>query len=126
MHTLSRQARATVTAPACSSDNNYGLVNGTLNRNFVFGYGEAPVYKSFSNVTTEECCKKCFQSEDGCVAWSYGGTVNNTEPYDGCVMAMYDGGCPTHWGADTIVYQNEKKYPVGMGACNVQVAYFQG
>lgn len=126
MHTLSRYARATVTAPACDANNNYGLFNGTLNRNLYYSYGKYPNFQQYSNLSMEDCCKQCFQSSDGCVAWSYDGTVNNTDPVNGCVMALFDGGCPTSWGLDTIKYSNNKKYPVGLGACNVGVAWFQG
>lgn len=126
MHTLSRYARATVTAPACDANNNYGLFNGTLNRNLYYSYGKHPTFQEYPDLSEEDCCKKCFQNEDGCVAWSFDGSVNNTDAVQGCVMALYDGGCPNKWGADTIKYSNVGKYPVGLGACNVEVAWFQG
>lgn len=126
MHTLSRYARATVTAPACDASSNYGLFNGTLNRNLYYGYGRRPEFKTYANLTKAECCKECFLNSDGCVAWSYGGSANNTDPVEGCSMALYDGGCPSMWGADTIKYSNNNKMAVGLGGCNVQVAWFQG
>lgn len=127
MHTLSRYARATVTAPACDAATNYGLFNGTLNRNLYYGYGKTATFQSFPNLNISSCCQQCFSDTDnGCMAWSFDGSVNNTDKVDGCVMAMYDGGCPTRWGADTIKYDNQRKFSVGLGRCNVQVAWFQG
>ncbi|KAK4502344.1 hypothetical protein PRZ48_005769 [Zasmidium cellare] len=126
MHTLSRYARATVTAPACDASTNYGLFNGTLNRNLYYGYGKTPTFQSYPSLNISSCCQQCFQNSDGCVAWSFDGSVNNTDQTKGCVMALYDGGCPTRWGADTIRYENERKFAVGLGRCNVQVAWFQG
>ncbi|KAF2162854.1 hypothetical protein M409DRAFT_26709 [Zasmidium cellare ATCC 36951] len=125
-HTLSRYARATVTAPACDASTNYGLFNGTLNRNLYYGYGKTPTFQSYPSLNVSACCAQCFNNADGCVAWSFDGSVNNTDAVPGCVMALYDGGCPTKWGADTIRYENQRKYLVGLGRCNVQVAWFQG
>lgn len=122
-HLLSRLARATTTQPACSPSRTYGLINGTLNRHFVGAY---PSVHQFPNVTTEECCKKCFESEDGCVAWSFGGSVGNSIPVEGCQVAVYEGGCPRLGGMETIVYSNAEKGPVGVGRCNVLVGFFQG
>lgn len=112
-------ARETQTVAACQANNNFGLFKGTLAMRS--SGGQLASTKTLDNMSTaEECCNACFTSPDGCMAWSFNGSVTNGDATQGCTMSVMSGGCPSSSGTQTQVYKNDEKALVGVGPCLVQ------
>lgn len=122
-YTIHRAAQATATAAACQASNNYGLVKGSLDLNL---NGPVPSVQTFPDYTIEQCCNACFNSADGCMAWSFDGSANSDAVVAGCSVYTMADGCPNTSLTQAIMYPNDDKPVVGLGACDVQVSYFSG
>lgn len=94
----------------CDPDNNYGLFHGSMDlQNFALSPLEI---HTFVNLTIGECCHWCHDAEEGCAAWSFGGSLSAGREVGGCSMALYRDGCP---GVEHHVDTVSSRYELAQG-----------